>query len=271
MAIEVIVSGAAGRLGRRVLAAVARTEGLSLVGAVVRPGSAAAGRSLAELSGEPRALGQAVTELGPLLSPRRVLIETAPKAIALTNVRAAADKGAAVLVATTGFSNVEREAIEGTGQRVPVLLAANLSLGIGVLTELVRPAARALPGYDLEVLELHHNQKKDAPSGTAWLLARAAAEARGQKIDDDAIVARAGDVGARGKREIGLQSIRGGDIIGEHTVFVVGGAERIELTHRAQTRDVFAEGAAQAALFLGAGDRAPGVYGMRHVLGLGGS
>jgi 4-hydroxy-tetrahydrodipicolinate reductase len=153
---------------------------------------------------------------------------------------------------------------------VPVLVAPNLSLGVTVLLELVRQASRALEAYDLEIVEMHHNQKVDAPSGTAWALGRAAAEGRGQDVERDAILARAGEVGKRGKQEIGIQTLRGGGVIGEHTVFVVGEAERLELTHRAQSRDVFALGAARAARFLGAPERAPGLYAMRDVLGLGG-
>ncbi|MFO0723409.1 MAG: 4-hydroxy-tetrahydrodipicolinate reductase [Myxococcota bacterium] len=258
MGIELIVSGAAGRLGQRVVALAAASPDLNVVGALVRAGSAA--------SAQP----SASTALEPLLKRGRVLVEMAPRPVALEHARQAAEAGVAVLVATTGFSPAERAEIEGLGAKVPVLLAANLSMGVAVLTELVRQASAALPGFDLELVEIHHNQKKDAPSGTAWALARAAAEARGQNIDDDAILARAGDVGARGKREIGIQSLRGGNVIGEHTLYLIGGSERLELSHRAQTRDVFAEGALVAARFLGTPGRAAQPYTMRDVLQLGG-
>jgi 4-hydroxy-tetrahydrodipicolinate reductase len=264
---RVVISGAAGRLGARVLALALRDPSLEVDAAVVRAGSTAEGRSLAELGGLPGTSALAATaELR--LVPGQVLIETAPRAAALAHARLAAESGVPTLMATTGFEPAERRALEAHAARIPLLIAPNLSLGVAVLTDLVARASRALGGYHLEVLELHHARKRDAPSGTAWALGRAAAEARGQDVERDAILARAGEIGPRGEAEIGMQSLRGGDVVGEHTVFLFGPTERLELTHRAASRDAFAAGALAAARFLGAPGRAPGLYDMRDVLGL---
>lgn len=268
MSIEVVVSGAGGRLGRRILAHVDAAEGLTLAGALVRPGSVVEGQTVSQLAGEPLHVDVVASSDETQIAEGRVLIEVTPKGPALGHAARAAEVGARVVMASTGFDPSERAQLDAIGARTPLLMAPNLSMGVTVLTELVRTASAALADYDLELVELHHSKKRDAPSGTAWALARAAAEARGQDADRDAILARAGEIGPRGKSEIGLQSVRGGDIIGEHTLYLVGGTERLELTHRAATRDVFAAGAVAAARFMGAPDRAAGVYAMRDVLGL---
>lgn len=249
---QVVISGAAGRLGARILAHAQATSAVTVRGALVREGAAVL------KGGAPFTADEAVIQAG------RVLIECAPKPAALAHAARAAQVGAPILIATTGFTPAERELIEAHAAKVPVLIAPNLSLGVTVLLDLVARAAKALPDYHLEIVELHHAKKKDAPSGTAWALARAGAQARGLDAEREAILARAGDVGARGQDEIGIQSIRGGDIIGEHTVYLVGPTERVELTHRAQSRDVFAAGAIRAAEFLA---QAPaGLYSMRDVV-----
>lgn len=257
--IEVVVSGAAGRLGRRVVARAHAAEDLSLVAALVRPGSPHEGEEVENI---------AFTCDEGAIAEGRVLVEVATKDAALAHAARAAEVGAPLLVATTGFDAAERERLEAYAEKIPVVIAPNLSMGVAVLTDLVARASKALADYHLEVLELHHAKKRDAPSGTAWALGRAAAEARGQDIERDAICARAGETGARGQQEIGMMAIRGGDIIGEHTVYLAGETERLELTHRAATRDTFAAGAIAAARFLGDRDRSPGLYTMPDVLGL---
>lgn len=263
--IEVVVSGAAGRLGRRLCAHVFGAPDLALAAALVRAGGAGEGAPVASLAPElAEARGETTTDPG-VISAGRVVLEVGPRPAALAHLEAAAAVGARVVLATTGFDAAERTRIEAAAARIPVLLAPNLSLGVAVLVDLARRAAAALPDYHLEILELHHAKKRDAPSGTAWALGRAVAEARGQDVERDAILARAGDVGPRGQAEIGLQSVRGGDIIGEHTVYLVGPTERLELTHRAGTRDLFAAGGVAAARFLGRPGRAPGLYAMSDV------
>ncbi len=266
--ISVAVAGAGGRLGRRILAHVDAAEDLDLAVALLRPGSTQVGQTASVISGEP--LGSAIlgTSDANTIVAGQVLVEVTPKGVALGHVRRAAEVGAQVVLATTGFNAKERAEIERLSQDTAILLAPNLSMGIAVLTDLVARAAKALPDYHLEMVELHHSKKRDAPSGTAWALARAAKAARGEDADRDAVLARAGEIGPRGEQEIGLQSVRGGDIIGEHTLYLVGPTERVELTHRAATRDVFAAGAVSAARFMGAPERKPGLYAMRDVLGL---
>lgn len=260
MAAEVVVSGAGGRLGGRILARCLEAPDLDVVAALVRSGSRHENQTLAGAVKGSSSLD--------VLTPGRVLVETALVPAALEHVARAAEAGTAVCVATTGFDAKQNKALEVHAAKIPVVLAPNLSLGVTLLLDLVKRASAALSGYHLEVLEMHHARKRDAPSGTAWALAQAGAEARGQDLERDAILARAGDIGPRGEAEIGLQTLRGGDVIGEHTVFLVGDTERIELTHRAATRDTFAAGAVAAARFLGAPGRAPGLYTMRDVLGL---
>jgi len=239
----VVVSGARGRLGSRISSLCEAEPSIEVRARLTRDDEA---HDFAE--GE-------------------VLIETGPNGAALNHGDRAAAAGASILMATTGFRSSDEARFEGWAERVPFLLAPNLSLGVNLMLDLVRRAAGALASYDLEVFEIHHRRKKDAPSGTAWALARAAAEGRGQDdLDRRAIHARAGMVGERSDEEVGMMALRGGDVIGEHTVYLFGETERVELTHRAATRDAFAQGALTAARFLA--QQPPGRYTMRHVLGL---
>lgn len=265
---EVVVSGAGGRLGRRILAHVDAAEGLRLAAGLVRAGSEADGKALSDLCGAPLRTDAVATADAAVIEAGRVLVEVAPKGPALEHARRAAEVGASVVLASTGFDAKERAEIDALSEQIPLVWAPNLSMGVAVLLDLAARASGALPNYHLEIVELHHAKKRDAPSGTAWALARAAKGARDEDADRDAILARAGEIGPRGEQEIGLQSVRGGDIIGEHTLYLVGPTERIELTHRAATRDVFAAGAVTAARFIGEGGRAPGKYTMADVLGL---
>ncbi|MBK8013329.1 MAG: 4-hydroxy-tetrahydrodipicolinate reductase [Deltaproteobacteria bacterium] len=251
--IPIVVSGARGRLGQRIRRLVEAASDLSLAGCLVRPGTED---------------GERMTSDPSVITAGTVLIETGPPAVAERHAEHAAAVGAAVLMATTGFERGADARFDALADRCPFLLAPNLSLGIAVLEDLVRRASAVLGEYDVEIVEAHHRKKVDAPSGTAWALARAASLARDGDIERDAILARAGTTGPRSATEIGMQSIRGGDVVGEHTVYFLGLADRIELTHRAQDRDVFAHGAVRAARFLGAPGRSPGRYTMRNVLGL---
>ena len=180
----------------------------------------------------------------------------------------AAAHGIGLVVGTTGLGTHSRAALDVASQRIPVVYAANYSVGINVMLKLIADAARALGhDYDMEIVEAHHRGKKDAPSGTALRLAEALAQASGRDLAAAARYARHGDIGARSANEIGIQTVRGGDVVGDHTVFFLGNGDRIEITHRATTRDTFAVGAVRAALWV-AGCQ-PGLYDMRNVLGLG--
>lgn len=182
------------------------------------------------------------------------------------NVEKAAAAGVAYVIGTTGLTDDEQARVDACAARIPVVQAANYSLGVNLLLELVRRAAGVLgPQYDIEVVEMHHRHKKDAPSGTALMLANAAAEGRGVKLGDVACYGRQGLTGERPEGEIALHALRGGSVVGDHTVMFAGDVERVEITHKAQGREAFAAGALRAALW--AAGRAPGKYDMRSVLG----
>ena len=182
------------------------------------------------------------------------------------NVEKAAAEGVAYVIGTTGLTAEEQARVDACIGKIPLVQAANYSLGVNLLLALVRQAAAVLgPQYDIEVVEMHHKHKKDAPSGTALMLANAAAEGRAVKLDDVACYGRQGLVGERPEGEIALHALRGGSVVGDHTVMFAGDLERVEITHKAQSREAFAAGALRAALW--AVGRKPGKYDMRNVLG----
>ena len=183
------------------------------------------------------------------------------------NIAKAAEEGVVYVLGTTGLTDDEQNAVDKAAKKIPVVQSGNYSLGVNLLLGLVAKAAEVLGiEYDCEVVETHHRHKKDSPSGTALMLARAAAEGRDQDFDDVAVFGREGMVGERPQGEIAVHAIRGGSVIGDHTVMFAGDVERVEITHKAQTREAFAAGALRAALW--AADKKPGIYSMRDVLGL---
>ena len=183
------------------------------------------------------------------------------------NIAKAAEEGIVYVLGTTGLTDEEQKSVEAAAKKIPVVQSGNYSLGVNLLLGLVKKAAEVLGlEYDCEVVETHHRHKKDSPSGTALMLAKAAAEGRDQNFDDVSIFGREGMVGERPQGEIAVHAIRGGSVIGDHTVMFAGDVERIEITHKAQTREAFAAGALRAALW--AADKKPGIYNMRDVLGL---
>jgi 4-hydroxy-tetrahydrodipicolinate reductase len=266
--VAIVVCGAAGRMGRLLLELARREPGLAVAGAVEAPGHPAVGRDAGELvAGGP--LGVPVTDaLAPTCRPERIVVDfTGVPAATLAHVRAAAGVGAGLVVGTTGFTSAEEREMRAVAARTRAVIAANYSVGITVLRELAAHAARLLDAsYEAEILELHHHHKKDAPSGTALALGRAIATARGAELDDVAVLAREGQVGARRRDEIGIVGLRAGDAVGDHTVLFGSLGERLELTHRMQSRECLARGALRAARWVV--DRPPGVYDMRDVLGL---
>jgi len=258
---KIAVSGAAGAMGRRVIALIAVAEDLELVAAVERNDHPDLGKDAGML-----ACGQAlgVPLSGELSGRPEVVVDFSAPAGAMACARACAERGVPLAIGTTGLSDQDRaEIADSIAARIPVLLAANMSVGVNLLMRLVRTAASALPGYDVEIVEAHHRRKKDAPSGTARELARVLLETLGRG-EGDLTYGRRGLTGPRGGREIGVHAVRGGDIVGDHTVIFAGEGERLELTHRATSRDVFAQGALRAARFLVAQE--PGLYSMQDVL-----
>jgi 4-hydroxy-tetrahydrodipicolinate reductase len=261
------VIGCAGRVGRMLVADIARTAGCALAGGVVRPGSAGLGRDLGELAG----LGPLGIAAGDspeqLLSASDVAIEFTTPAATAEHAQLAARLATPLVIGTTGLAGAEERALREAATRVPIVWAANTSLGINLLLGLVdQVAARLGPDWDIEIMEMHHRGKVDAPSGTALALGRAAAGARGARFDDVAQRGRDGITGARPEGAIGFAALRGGDNIGEHHVIFAGIGERLELTHRATDRGIYSKGAVRAALWLVG--RPAGLYGMKEVLGL---
>ncbi len=263
--VPVIIAGAAGRMGRTLVALAAADPALELVAGLEAPGHRELGADLGRLAGVAD-LGIPLTaELPAERFAGGVIVEfTSPEA-SLRHLREAGERGLAVVLGTTGFTAEEQREIDEAAKRVACVQAPNMSLGVTVLLDLVAEAARWLgPGFDIEVSETHHRRKKDAPSGTALALARAAVDGRGGRFEDWAVYGRQGMVGERPAEQIGVLALRGGDVVGDHTVHFFGTGERVELTHRAQSREAFAAGALRAAAWVSG--RPPGRYSMRDVL-----
>jgi 4-hydroxy-tetrahydrodipicolinate reductase len=244
--------------------AVLHTAGFSLCGALDAPGSpllgcaaSAGGRSEVKVSDKPDAV----------LAGADVLIDFTRPDGTMAHLAACRKLGVRAVVGTTGFSPAQLAQIGEHARHIAIVMAPNMSLGVNVVLKLLEMAARALPeGYDVEVIEAHHRHKVDAPSGTALAMGQAVAAALGRRLEDCAVYARQGHTGERDSRSIGFSSIRGGDIVGDHTVLFAGSGERIEITHRSASRETYAQGSLRAARFLA--DKAPGLYGMHDVLGL---
>ena len=265
--VKAAVAGIGGRMGSRIAQVVVETEGIELVGGVERPGHPAVGRDLGLLAGMPPC-GLVVDDaVEAVLARCDVLIDfTAPEA-SLKHLEKAAGTGTAMVVGTTGFTPAHMEKIRDLTQKMPCVVAPNMSVGVNVLFKVLRDLTRLLgPDYDVEIVEAHHRFKKDAPSGTALKLAEAVAEARGRSLQEVGLYERHGIIGERPPEVIGLQTVRGGDVVGEHTVFFLGMGERIEVTHRAHSRDNFARGAVAAAKWVVG--KPAGLYSMQHVLGI---
>ncbi|HUL59385.1 MAG TPA: 4-hydroxy-tetrahydrodipicolinate reductase [Anaeromyxobacteraceae bacterium] len=264
--INVVVTGAAGRMGTQILRLVKAEPDMKLTGAVERPGLAA-GQDAGAAAGL-GALGVAISDdLARALAGASVAIDFTSHESSARHAEICAEKGVALVIGSTGFTAETRARVVAAARRIPVVLSPNMSVGVNVLFELVRQASRVLgDAYDVEIVELHHGKKKDAPSGTAVRLAEVAAEALGRDPAKDLAYQRAGMIGERPPRQIGVQTLRGGDVVGEHTVFFCGQGERLELTHRATSREQFARGAVRAARWIAG--RAPGLHDMADVLGL---
>jgi len=265
--VRVAVSGAAGRMGRRIAALAVEHDGLTLTGAFERDGHEAVGRDIGELAG----IGNVGVVIGgsikDVMENSDVVIDfTTPKST-MANLEAAASAGKAMVVGTTGFSKEELAQLRGLANRMPCVFSYNMSLGVNLLFRVLGDVAKALgDDYDVEIVEAHHRLKKDAPSGTAIRMAEVIATALKRDLESSAVYARKGIIGERTSKEIGIQTVRAGDIVGEHTVLFGGLGERIEITHRASSRDTFVRGALRAAAWLFG--KPPGLYDMLDVLGL---
>ncbi len=264
---DVIVCGAAGRMGRAVVRLAHESGSMKVIGAIEEPAHPDMNHDVGELAGVGK-IGVAVTaELLPLLTGEAVVVEFSTPAATLEHVRLAANKKIPIVIGTTGSDQKQLAEIKELARQTPVLLSANMSLGVNLLVSLMGKVAKVLgEDYDVEIIEAHHRFKKDAPSGTALALGRAVAEGLGRDLDQVAVSGRKGIVGERGKQEIALLSLRAGDIVGDHTVVFGGIGERVEFIHRAHSRDTFAQGALRAARWLAT--QKNGLYSMQDVLEL---
>ena len=263
---KICMAGALGRMGRRILELTVAAEDLDIGGVFDAPHHAGASLLVGAESGAARTLTLAA-DAASALADAGVLIDFTLAEVCLANVRAAADVGKPAVVGTTGLSEAQAAELRECAARVPIVYAPNMSVGVNLLFKLTREVSGILGlDYNVEIVEMHHNQKKDSPSGTAVRLGECAAEGLGLSYPGDAAHGREGLVGARPKREIGMHALRGGDVAGEHTVIFAGQGERIELTHKAHNRDNFARGALVAVRFTA--NAAPGLYDMQDVLGL---
>jgi 4-hydroxy-tetrahydrodipicolinate reductase len=263
---RLVVVGAAGRMGRTLVRVLAETPGVTLAGAVERAGAAEIGRDAGELAGIGANGVGITTDPLPLFAKAEGVLDFTVPAATVAFAELTAQARIAHVIGTTGLAAADEEKIKAAARHAPIVKSGNMGLGVNLLAALVRQAAKALdPDYDVEVVEMHHRAKIDAPSGTALLLGRAAAEGRGIDLDQHSARARDGHTGPRKRGDIGFASLRGGSVVGEHSVIFAGDGETIELTHKASDRVLFARGAVKAALW--ARDRKPGLYSMADVLG----
>jgi len=260
--VRVIVCGACGRMGSRIIDIISQDRDIELVGAIEARGH--------------KALGTQVTpevkvtdNLEKIIGKTDVVIDFTNAQASLDTLEIASKFRKAMVIGTTGHREEEKKLVREKARTIPILMAPNMSLGVNLLFRLVEDVARVLKGYDVEIIEAHHNLKKDAPSGTAAKLAENIAQTLNLDFKEVGVYGRKGIIGPRKSEEIGLHAVRAGDIVGDHTVIFGGTGERLELTHRAHSRDCFARGAVEAAKWIVR--QAPGFYDMQDLLGLKGS
>jgi 4-hydroxy-tetrahydrodipicolinate reductase len=265
---RLIVAGGGGRMGRTLIKAIDETPGLAVAGAIETASSPLIGQDAGTLAGLAPNGVKLAADIDPLLAHADGIIDFTMPAATVANARLAAKTKLVHIIGTTGLSAEDDAAIAAAAKSATIVKSGNMSMGVNLLAALVTRVAKTLgEEFDIEVVEMHHNKKVDAPSGTALLLGRAAAQGRGVALAARAARGRAGLTGARKAGDIGFAALRGGSVVGEHTVMFAGPAERIELTHKAEDRMIFARGALRAALW--ARGKPAGLYSMADVLGLG--
>lgn len=264
--IKVAIAGVSGRMGRMLIEAVQQAPDCELAGALDRPGSPTIGQDATAWLGQPS--GVLVTDdIAQGLAGAQVLIDFTRPEGTLAHLAVARAQGVAMVIGTTGFSEAQKAEIAAAAKEIGVMMAPNMSVGVNVVLRLLDMAARALDeGYDIEIVEAHHRHKVDAPSGTALAMGEAVAQALGRDLKACAVYGREGVTGERDPSTIGFATVRGGDIVGDHTVMFCGTGERIEISHKASSRIGFAQGSLRAARFLA--QRGAGLYSMADVLGL---
>ncbi len=266
MMTNIAIVGAAGKMGQTIIKCLKDFPEARLVAAIERKGCYACGKDSGAIAGI-GANGVFITDdISQVREERPVFIDFSSPQASIQLLSIAVKNNFHLVIGTTGFNKEEQNAIKDAASRIPIVWSANMSFGINLLLGLVEKAAKALPDYDIEIIEMHHSHKKDAPSGTALRLAEAAARGRGEEFEKLAVFGRKGITGERKKGEIAVHALRGGDVVGDHTVIFAGEGERIELTHKASNRECFARGAIKAALWLN--DKKQGLYTMKDVLGI---
>ena len=265
--IKIAVCGAAGRMGQRIINSVQEAEGVKLSGALERPGHPLVGQDVGLVAGC-GTLGVNISDdLNAVIAGCDVLIDFTTPKVSLKNLEVCGLQKKSIVIGSTGFTPEERDLAVELAKDIPAVLAPNMSVGVNVCFKVLKDIAKTLgDDFDVEIVELHHHKKKDAPSGTAVRMGEVVAEALGRDYNKVANFHREGICGERTKEEIGMQTVRGGDIVGEHTVYFIGMGERIEISHRAMTRDMFSRGAVRAAKWVVG--KTPGLYDMQDVLGL---
>jgi 4-hydroxy-tetrahydrodipicolinate reductase len=264
--LEIAVAGASGRMGKMLIEAILAADDTRLVGAFDVPGSPAVGHDAGEFLG--LSTGVVVSDTAePALAQARYLIDFTRPEGTLDHLALARTRGIKMVIGTTGVGDAGKATIKAAAKQIPIVFAPNMSVGVNAMFKLLELAARVLgQGYDIEVIETHHRHKIDAPSGTALQMGQVIADALGRSLERDGVFTRHGETGARSPTAIGFSAIRGGDIVGDHTVLFAGAGERIEITHRAASRATYAQGSLRACRFL-AGKTA-GLFDMQDVLGL---
>lgn len=265
---RIAVVGAAGRMGKNLVEAVQQTGGAAgLTAAVDRPDSSLVGADAGELAGIGRIGVPLSGDLAKVVDEFDILIDFTHPTVSLQNIARCRQAGKAMVIGTTGFSAEQREQLVEASRSIPIVFAANYSVGVNLCLKLLDTAARVLGDeVDIEIIEAHHRHKVDAPSGTALRMGEVVAGALGRDLDEVAVYGREGQTGARKRETIGFATVRAGDVVGDHTVLFAADGERVEITHKASSRMTFAKGAVRAALWLEG--REPGLYDMQDVLGL---
>jgi len=264
--LRIVVAGATGRMGRAIIRAIAEHEDMTLVGALVSTSNANISKDAGEIAGCAPANVLLSTDATADLRDADVLIDFSRAEASVELARHAARAGVPDVIGTTGFTADQDVAITAAARDIAIVKSGNMSLGVAALSALVKQAAKALPEFDVEIVEMHHRMKRDAPSGTALLLGEAAAAGRSVPLPAHAVLSRSGDTGPRKDNAIGFASLRGGTVVGEHSVLFAGPHERLQLSHVAEDRSIFANGALKAAKWIQG--KPPGLYGMADVLGL---
>jgi 4-hydroxy-tetrahydrodipicolinate reductase len=265
--IKIAVAGASGRMGGRIATLSKDYKDLKLIGAFERKGHKDIGRDVGTVIGIGDIGVPLADDLGSIIEGIDVVISFTTVEASLEHLKIAASKGKAIVIGTTGFSKDDLKTVAKLTKKIPCVMASNMSMGVNLLLKVLQDVAKVLgDAYDVEIIEAHHRMKKDAPSGTAIKMAQVIAAALNRKFDDVAVYARKGIIGERTTKEIGIQTVRAGDIVGEHTIIFGGLGERIEIVHKASSRDTFARGALRAAMWVH--KKPAGLYDMQDVLGL---